>query len=112
MAKSHRLNAWRRLNPPPAKRAKQPNDCADAQSPSPAKVCAEPRSDHRREQADAVAACVHDRCGCAAALAMEIDSHGPKRRFTKAERSERGRETGYDPVAVSGEDAKDEKQRT
>src|SRR5260221_3799728 len=94
-----------RADSKPAQPSQDGDDCAHAESPPPTEVGAEPRCDHGRQEADAVAAGVHDGGGSAAALASEADGRRPKRGFAKPEHSQGNGETADDPEALRGEEA-------
>src|SRR5687768_11442277 len=61
----------------------------NTQAQFPAETSADPRSDHGREQTNAISTCVHNG-GCGPApITAEINGHGPKGRFAQPQETER-----------------------
>src|SRR5436190_1226804 len=99
------------FDPEPADRAGQGDKRAESDSPHPPQFRAHPGSDHRREQADAVAARVHNGGRGATACSTEFDRCCPKCPFAQSEDAEREREPEHNPERLRGEDAEQQQHR-
>src|SRR5437667_101005 len=96
-----RLRLW--IDAPPAESAEKTNQAAQANTPWPAKLAADPWRDDRREHPTGVATRVADGRRGAALASADFDGRRPERSFTGAHRAQGQGEPGDNPSRIAGQ---------